>query len=145
MDLCEKTNVLSESIDLKKSRCFTLTCTVHVISGTFGGAVQLWEVMEDRSVRSAPTATAGNTRQVRCEAGEGDIERGKSPYHVWWLHSKFNEKGLLLIKSQTNLNSFFVKKKFLRNECNQQRCQLILIHTFECLLLCLSRVQIFRV
>lgn len=40
-DLCEKTNVLYESIDLKESRCFTLTCTVHVISCIFGTVVQL--------------------------------------------------------------------------------------------------------
>lgn len=110
----------SELVDLKKSRCFTLTCTVHVNSGRRGGGLQLWEVV-CKCVKHFFKNTHKKKQATQRRWETGDIWKERSSHRVCWLHSNFIEKGLLLFTQKKNLPSL-LKKNFLRNECNQQRC-----------------------
>lgn len=112
MDLCEKTKCplrVNRPQEVKVLH-INLYCSCHLHGGV-GGVM-----MEDWSVRS--TAFAGNMRQVRWEAGKGNVivSHLVAAFQIHW------ERLCCWLKVKINLKSVFVKRKFLRNECNQQRC-----------------------
>lgn len=104
MDLCEKINVLSESVDLKKSGCFTSRFE------KWGQTDQL-----DRHQLQLQTTKAKWYEMLR----KGVIERGNHCIISGGCIPESIEEGLLLIKSETEISQ----------ECMQPAEMPILIHT----------------